>query len=101
MCKKEWIKTGFGNEILNFDNFTLSYNPDVATGLAGLLDAIMGYNQHEETAILVDDNCYILNGDHREQLLVLSLSGLPAVLAYFKSKHQEWGPTSDKIYDTH
>lgn len=97
--KKEWIQTGFGNEIMNFEGFTLSYNSDVSKGPAGLLDTFMGYDQHEETAILVDDDCYILNGDHREQLADIALKGVSAVINYFCSHSDQWGPTSDHPSD--
>lgn len=93
----EWKPTGFGNYLFVCDGFNLSYNPDVSSGLAGLFDVLMGYDQHEETAILANNECYILNGDHREQLAELAAEkGLAAVLDYFRARPQEWGPTSDQ-----
>lgn len=105
----EWKPTGHGNYLLVCDGFELSYNPDVSLGLAGFFDALMGYDQHEETAILIGGEdyvlkgkCYILNGDHREQLAELAAEkGLAAVLDYFRARPQEWGPTSDQPDEIH
>lgn len=90
-----WKQTGTGNEILEMDGFYLSYNPDCRSGLVGLFDrAFLGISQEKETAIVWQDKCLILNGDHR-----VDLEGreIEECLGYFLRNEDQHGPTSDRF----
>jgi hypothetical protein len=72
----------------------VSYNPDVSRGLSGMMDALMGLDQKEETALCVQNKYYILNGDHREAF-GKRIESLGECIAYFESLPRLHAPTSD------
>lgn len=94
---REWKQTGFGNQILEGDGFTVSYNPDCSAGLAGIFDALLGINQDEETALVVGDKFLILDGDHRAEYE--RLEDLKSCVEYFESHSDLMSPTSDTVDD--
>jgi len=70
--ENKFIKTGRGNEVLNFDWGYISYNPDTSTGnpMAGFFSMLgdsLGIDSEEETALVIDGKFKILKGDFRRE----------------------------------
>lgn len=87
---KTWVKGPTGvNVMLNGDeagSWWISYNPSsTKTFGAG---SFMAADQEAETAIVKDDNYYILNGDWRQDYEQLIDKGFKACKKFF-DEHQE------------
>ena len=87
-----WLNTGgiAGNEVLHAEGFYLSY----ATGHAMSVLSMFGSDNHsDETALVVDGEFYILNGDFRREYETLVPKGVDACMAFFnqhKSQASSW-----------
>ena len=91
-----WKATGAGNYTLEGAGFFVSYNPDCRGGLVGNVDAVIGLDQGEETALVLDGAYLILNGDHRAQYEERR-HDLSLCVEYFKKHHDLIAPTSDVV----
>lgn len=76
---KAWVNGDNGlNWMLKMDGWHISYNRDTSN-----LGGFMVGDQEQETAICVDGNYYILNGDFRQEYESLSEKGLDACITFF------------------
>lgn len=87
---------GCRNEIMKFEGFNISYNPNPCEGMGSF------EGESEETAIVVnptgDTKFYILNGDFRKEYKELAINGINACLAFFVKNQKQhgckWGETN-------
>jgi hypothetical protein len=80
--------------VLHGDGFAISYNPSCRAGDANFYH---GFDD-KETAIVKDDEYFILNGDHRKEYEALISKGFEACKKYYDS-HQDqrsmWSSDND------
>ena len=95
----KWKKLN-NNFLLQFDGFYISYNPDTTEGhrftdLGNTLLAIGGSKEKlkdgEETALIKENEFYILNGDFRNEYEHISEKGFMECYLFFKSKEEKFG----------
>lgn len=80
------------NSILEGDGFFISFLP-ANNGLNQLMPGFASDDGSDETAIIKDGNYYILNGDFREQYLMLVPHGFEKCLAFYNeniNKQSSW-----------
>lgn len=70
---QEFVSNG-GNFVLRRPDFYISYNPS-----PGLISG-------PETALVIDDEFYILSGDWRDEYYPLAFKGKEACLSFFREK---------------
>ena len=71
------------NMILHGDGFYISYATGAGLGRIGLFT---GDNSSDETALVIDGEYYILNGDFRKDYEKLVEEGAEACLSFFKKR---------------
>jgi len=105
----KWKKTAAGNEILDGDEFYISFNENkynsvVLAPFYTALTTLTGDDRFmkisEETALCVDGKYYILRGDFRKEYEELVPKGLDACIKFYKKnkkKYQSIWSTDMKI----
>lgn len=74
-------------------SFHISYNPDASSGVSMWAPDDLG----AETAVVVDDYFFILNGDWRKQYEPLVEKGLDACLEFFAAHLEHASSWSDDL----
>jgi len=93
------------NEILECDDFYISYNPATDDesypegALANLLGNMVGLpNKGPETALCIDGEFYILKGDWRQEYALIAPQGKEACLDFYIAHMAEHNsPWSDSL----
>lgn len=85
--------TGYGNSILKGDDFYISFNADLKATLGPGMALFDSDNSQAETALVINGQFLILNGDWREQYALAASQGKDAVLKVYKdnlSSRSSW-----------
>lgn len=79
----------------NKGNWRISYISQQTTApLVRFVNAVAGINHdQDETAIVYNNQYFILNGDHCDQLA--ACSDIDEAMAYFRANKPLWGPTTN------
>lgn len=76
-----WLGGGY-NSVLRSEGFYVSYNPQPSPDF----DSFQADNNGDETALVKENNFYILNGDFRKEYEELEPKGFDACYDFYTSK---------------
>lgn len=87
---KQFKPTGIGNEFVEMDDFSLSFNPSPFS----CIPMFQGDTDDGETAIIKDGKYFILNGDFRDEYL--KRETFDSCIEFYLAnpdKHSSWSDT--------